>query len=201
MSQIVVKGALAPASGTFTEAALPVAPGSPDGNLFLYNAELKLPFQETPDTVFWLKIVALDPTHVATDPARIQWGWHDRDWGLFDPLASAPPAVVPGEHDESIGTTVPGPVWHFQDDAVGGGVTITTPSTLLPGAGASVVQTGFTPESYVLPFDGPPGGPPLSKDLSFVLYTASVPEPGSLTLLGLGGLALCFASLRRHRVA
>ena len=197
LSQIVLKGALAPASGTFTETPLPVAAGNPDGNLFLYNAELALPFRETPDTVFWLKIVALDPTHVATDPARIQWGWHDRDWGLFDPLASTPPALVPGpgEHDESSGTTVLGPVWHFQDDAVGGGVSITAP-TLVPGASASVVQTGFTPESYVLPFDGPPGGPPLSKDLSFVLYT--VPEPCSLTLLGLGGIALCVAGLRRR---
>ena len=196
LSQIVTKAAaLSPASGTFTEAPLPVAAGNPDGNLFLYNAELKIPFSEAPDTVFWLKIVALDPTHVATDPGRIQWGWHDRDWGLKDLLAAGPPVPSPGEFDESIGTTIPGPVWHFQDDAVGGSVSITT-GPLTPGETASVLQTGFAPEPYVLPFDGPPGSVPLSKDLSFVLYT--VPEPASLALMGVGALA--FVSVWRKKV-
>jgi hypothetical protein len=32
---------------------------SPDGNLFHYNAELAAPFQENPNTIYWLKIVAL----------------------------------------------------------------------------------------------------------------------------------------------
>jgi hypothetical protein len=194
LNQIVAKGALAPASGTFTETALPVAAGNPDGNLFLYNAELKLPFAETAGTVYWLKIVAIDPAHLANDPGRIQWGWHNRDWGLKDLLAS--PVPVPGEHDESLGTTIPGPVWHFQDDAVGGSVSI-TPTALLPGASATVVQTGFAPEPYVLPFDGPPGSVPLSKDLSFVLYT--VPEPASVVLFGLGCAALTMNGWRRRR--
>jgi hypothetical protein len=186
-SQIVTKAAaLSSASGTFTEAPLAVAAGNPDGNLYLYNAELKIPFQEAPDTVYWLKIVALDPTHTSTDPARIQWGWHDRDWGIKDLLAAGPPVPTPGEFDES-GTTVPGPVWHFQDDAVGGSVSITT-GPLVPGGTASVSETVTGPETYVLPYDGPPGSVPLSKDLAFVLYT--VPEPTSLALLGFGALAL-----------
>jgi hypothetical protein len=195
LNQIVTKGALAPASGTFTETALPVAAGNPDGNLFLNNAELKLPFAETAGTVYWLKIVALDPTHVAADPGRIQWGWHNRDWGLTDPLAS--PVPVPGEHDEAAVIGDPfGPVWHFQDDAVGGSVSI-TPAALLPGATADVLQSGFAPENYVLPYDGPPGGVPLSKDLSFVLYT--VPEPASVVLFGLGCVALTLKGWRRSR--
>lgn len=194
LSQIVLKGALAPTSGTFTETPLPVAAGNPDGNLFLYNAELKIPFTQLPDTVYWLKIVALDPAHLPNDPGRIQWGWHNRDWGLFDPLAAGPPVPSPGEFDEAAGTPIPGPVWHFQDDAVGGSVLI-DPAALVPGAPASVIQTEFVPESYVLPYDGPPGEIPLSKDLAFVLYT--VPEPSSLALLGLGGVVVVLRSLRR----
>jgi PEP-CTERM motif len=197
LNQIVTKvAALAPASGTFTETALPVAAGNPDGNLYLYNAELKVPFAEAANTVYWLKIVALDPTHTATDSARIQWGWHDRDWGLKDLLAS--PVPVPGENDESIGTTIPGPVWHFQDDAVGGSVSITAGNPPSPGATASVLQTGFTPEDYVTPYDGPPGSVPLSKDLAFVLYT--VPEPASVMLFGLGAAALAITGCRRRRI-
>src|SRR5262249_53231381 len=73
-SQIVTLGALAPGSGTFTEGVVPGATPNPtDGALFQYNSELTLPFAEQPNTVYWLKIVAL------VDPARdgnISWGWH-----------------------------------------------------------------------------------------------------------------------------
>jgi hypothetical protein len=197
LNQIVVPGAIAPASGTFTETAIPVAGGNPDGNLFLYNAELKLPFQEQADTVYWLKIVALDPAHTASDPGRIQWGWHDRDWGIKDLLAAGPPVPFPGEYDEAAAIGDPfGPVWHFQDDAVGGTVDI-TPTSLSPGADALVVQPTMIPgEKYVLPYDGPPGSVPLSKDLAFVLYT-QVPEPSTIVLLGLGAMALAVSRRRR----
>src|SRR5262249_35704767 len=97
------------------------------------------------------------------------------------------------------GTPIPGPVWHFQDDAVGGSVAI-DPASLTPGAPASVLQSGFVPESYILPFDGPPGSVPLSKDLAFVLYT-QVPEPCSFALLGLGATALVARRWRRGRQA
>ena len=56
--------------------------------------------------MYWLKIVALvdvppgcpfpDPDQPPTFVPR--WGWHNRDYTIMDPLASTPPAVVPGEH-------------------------------------------------------------------------------------------------------
>ena len=101
LTQVVILGALSSGSGTFTETSL-TTPGPPDfpppaDTLYQYNAELECPFPEEANTVYWLKIVAL------IDPAEdgpINWGWHDRDWSLFDPYASTAPLVVPGEFDE-----------------------------------------------------------------------------------------------------
>jgi hypothetical protein len=196
LSQIVTKGALTPASGTFTETFVPAAPGSPDGNLFQYNAELALPFQEQAGHVYWLKIVALDPTHAASEPGALQWGWHDRDWGIKNLLAS--PVPVPGEHDEGI-PGVLSPVWHFQDDAVNGAVGI-TPAGLFPGAPASVLQNIAGPTNYVSPWDGPTPIATMSKDLAFGLYTI-VPEPSTLVLvsIGIGAMALSCTGKRRAR--
>ena len=81
-------------------------------HLYQYNAELALPFNEQANTVYWMKIVALE------DPSSqnlVKWGWHNRDWGIKDTLAS--PVPVPGE--TNLGTAA-NPVWHFQDDAVNG---------------------------------------------------------------------------------
>jgi hypothetical protein len=182
LTQVVTAGALVPASGHFTEAAVG---DSADGPIYKYNAELLAPFHEVANTVYWLKIVALQD---ASGP--FTWGWHNRDYTIPDPLASTPPAVSPGEFM----TPGPGgvPVWHFQDDAVSGTMTlapVATPITapkVLPST--LLAESEFTPHSYVDGIDGPTGISAFSKDLAFQLYTV-VPEPGSLILL-MVGLAL-----------
>src|SRR5688572_19995137 len=126
LNQIVRRGPLAPGSGTFTET--PVSGGGPPLNerLYEYNAELHLgkEFFQVPDTVYWLKIVALvdvpgglnfDPANPPADVTR--WGWHNRDYWVNNPLASTAPAVVPGEH-VTAHDIENGELWHFQDDAV-----------------------------------------------------------------------------------
>ncbi|HEV8290377.1 MAG TPA: hypothetical protein VGP94_00570, partial [Tepidisphaeraceae bacterium] len=102
LQQFVVKGPLAPSSGTFTETPIRGPDPVIGESLYEYNSELRCPFQQKPDTVYWLKIVAL-VNQVEDGP--IQWGWHNRDWTVPDPLASTPPAVIPGE---GIVGTVPG---------------------------------------------------------------------------------------------
>ena len=152
-------------------------------------------FFEHPDTVYWLKIVAL------VDPQRdgpIAWGWHDRDWSIPDPLASTPPAVVPGEG--IVGTVGPIPplggtlpVWHFQDDAVTGPLTVAVDPAMpkMP----TIDQPFWTPTHYVPLVDGPDSIGQFSKDLAFELYT--VPEPSTMLLLGMGSLT--FVAVHRRR--
>jgi hypothetical protein len=165
--------------------------------LYEYNGELNLgkEFPEHPDTVYWLKIVAL------VDPLRdgnVQWGWHDRDWSILDPLASSPPAVVPGEG--VIGTiTDPAkaftsPVWHFQDDAVSGTILV-FPDPTMPNM-PSIQQSGYTPHNYIFPWDGPDSIQQFSKDLAFELYTR-IPEPCALGLASLAVVALAAVVRRR----
>src|SRR5262245_12077746 len=124
LNQIVRRGPLAPGSGTFTE-KLVSGGGPPLGeDLYEYNAELHLgkEFFQHPDTVYWLKIVALVdvPAGIVIDPSQPptflpRWGWHNRDYTIFDPLASTAPAVVPGEHiDGFLPPVGGGSVWHFQ---------------------------------------------------------------------------------------
>jgi PEP-CTERM motif-containing protein len=198
LTQVVNKGPLAPGSGTFTEKLLPtpLMPGmAPLEALYEYNAELHLgkEFRQEPNKVYWLKIVAL------VDTQQTQWGWHDRDWSILNPLASTPPAVVPGEG--IIGAVVDptkgfeSPVYHFQDDAVQG------PIAVFPVAGMpnmpSIEQTGWEPQRYIAPWDLPSTyHNQYSKDLAFELYTR-IPEPTSLMLIGLGVLA--FAGVHRSR--
>jgi len=154
--------ALAPSSGTFTESAPIPDPGSPDGPLYQYNGELNWKQSTFPDAVYpnveWLSIVALVPNLPGTTIPEFDWGWHDRDWGIFDPYA------VPGD-------TTPGqPGYHFMDDAVSG-----------PYAGPA--GTGpYAPQFYIPAYDGQSG----SKDLAFALYTVPVPEPMALPLLAAG---------------
>jgi len=187
LNQIVRLGPLTPGSGTFTEKPVPtplMAGMPPREALFEYNAELNFDkfFPELRDTVYWLKIVALVD---AQQDGVIQWGWHNRDYSITDPLASGPPAVVPGER--IIGTVIDpikqftSPVWHFQDDAVSGAITV------FPGAVAnmpSVEQSGYAPQNYIFPWDGPDNISQFSKDLAFELYT--IPEPTTAMLLCLG---------------
>ena len=201
LNQIVTLGPLAPGSGTFTEKPVPTPPMAgmpPREGLWEYNAELNLgkAFHQLPDTVYWLKIVAL--VDAQTD-GPIQWGWHNRDWSIFDPLASSPPAVVPGEG--IIGTVIDpdkgftSPVYHFQDDAVSGLINV-FPNPSAPNM-PNIEQLTYNRESYLPPWDGPSIIGQYSKDLAFELYTR-VPEPSTLGLMFLATVA--FTAVKRHRV-
>jgi hypothetical protein len=177
LSQIVNAGPLSPASGTFNETLIN---GNVPEHLYQYNAELKLPFGEQKDTVYWVKIAAL------TGDTSMVWGWHNRDYTVQDTLAS--PVPVPGEG--MIATSF-GPYWHFQDDAVRGGMDFTSNA-----AGAILLnQYGMQPTTYLDNVDGPQGIGILSQDMAFELYTV-IPEPASVALFGLAG-ALILLQRRR----
>ena len=188
LSQVVTLGPLAPLSGTFTEKFVPT--GSPE-DIYEYNAELKLPFNQDPDTIYWLKIAAL------VDDPDIEWGWHNRDYTIMNTLAS--PVPVPGEYIQ--GTTLGGTdVWHFQDDSV---LAQTALSFNTADGIWNLNQSGYTPQHYVDSVDGP--GPDAigvggigqySKDLAFELYT--IPEPATLGVLFLGGLLGLFRKRLRQ---
>jgi len=201
LSQIVTLGPLAPGSGTFTEQLVNMG-GLPNNEaLYEYNAELMCPFAQEPDTVYWLKIVAL----VGPDEP-IQWGWHNRDYTIKNPHAS--PLVLPGERvvgviPDPTGATPGTPIYHFQDDAVTGNVKI-----LYGGHPCEVyVEQGglMRPTSYVNWVDGPgpidgtnfPGIGAYSKDLAFALFTP-VPEPSTCALLTLGLASLAVYRWRRR---
>lgn len=194
--------------GFYTEK--PISAGGPPlgETLYEYNAELHLDkhFFQEPNTVYWLKIVALVdlPAGVPVPPPNQpptfapRWGWHNRDYTIMDPLASTPPAVVPGEHIDGV---LPGPgplgtpIWHFQDDAVTGIVSVDHLSTPMGEIMPIVRQEEFAPTRYVDGWDGPPPLSGFSKDLAFELYT--VPEPATC---GLALVAAIGAALRRRRV-
>ena len=209
LNQIVRRGPLAPGSGTFTER--PISGGGPPlgETLYEYNAELHLgkEFFQKPDTVYWLKVVALVdlPPGIIVDPNQPptfvpRWGWHNRDYTIMNPLASTAPAVVPGEHIDGFLGPVPGgtPVWHFQDNAVTGRVVVDHLSTPMGQIMPRVDQAEFRPTRYLTLADGPPGIGEFSKDLAFELYT--VPEPATCMLL-LIGIAGAAGACRRTRVA
>jgi hypothetical protein len=198
-TQVVKRGALAPASGTFTEKLIRGPDPLLGESLYEYNAELNLgrAFPEKQDTVYWLKIAALvdvpggitfPPTQPPT--AVTQWGWHNRDYTIQDALASTPPAVVPGENNQGPFNGVP--VWHFQDDAVSGAFRF-EPSTSLLQQPVSMMS----PQHYLDGIDGPPGViagtqgiSRFSKDLAFAIYAIQIPEPATclLTIIGLASV-------------
>lgn len=207
LNQIVRRvpiGGLAPGSGTYTEK--PISPGGAPlfETLYEYNAELHLgkEFFQKPDTVYWLKIVALVdlPAGVQIDPPPTfapRWGWHNRDYTIFDPLASTAPAVVPGEHLAGTigGGPIPSPIWHFQDDAVTGRIFIDTAVPM--GEIMPVIdQAEYAPTHYLPIVDGPERIGQFSKDLAFELYTL-IPEPTSCLLLLAGAAALISVRQRR----
>ena len=179
LNQRVSRSSFGPAAGSFNEQL--ISPGGAPLNekLYQYNAELATPFVPTPNTVYWLKIVALvnpDPNN----PPPMLWGWHNRDYALEDTLAPKAPAVVPGE--TGVFSPIPEipPVWHFQDDAVSGQVRVTEQFDPLPRL-ITIEQSGYASQNYRAELDGPAFIAQYSKDLAFELYT--IPEPASLGIL------------------
>lgn len=200
LNQIVsldADGVLTAGEGTYTETIF--HPVSVDGPIFEYNAELHLgkEFLQKPNDVKWLKIVALVdvPTDTPADQ-RIQWGWHNRDYTIPNPLASSPPAVIPGEGPVGIIGVPPVPIWHFQDDAVSGIVNVDIdPNDPMTRIMPDVFQFNFDDQNYLPPFDGPSIIGQFSKDLAFELYT--IPEPATLMLVLVAFVGCGFVRPRR----
>jgi hypothetical protein len=203
LNQTVKLGPLAPGSGTYTEKLIRGPDAVVGESLYEYNAELNLgkDFPELADQVYWLKITALvdvpgginfDPYNPPTGFAT-QWGWHNRDYSIQDPLAS--PNVAPGEFIEGmVGPAVqPTPVWHFQDDAVTGDVNIDVTAAAGGLIMPTITQSMIQPTHYLDNADGPAGAIPgqqgisqFSKDLAFELYTYNIPEPATCALMMFG---------------
>ena len=197
--------ALTPGSGLFTEKLIRGPDPIFGESLYEYNAELHLnrSFPEKADAVYWLKIAALVdappgitfPTN-APPPFVTQWGWHNRDYTIKDPLASNVP--VPGEFAD--GTVNGVNIFHFQDDAVQGDL------RFLPFAPTPLIfQNNMSPQFYVDVADGPgpttvglPGIGSHSKDLAFELYT-TVPEPATFLMLFSASLGLALNHRRRGK--
>ena len=198
LNQVVSRGDLSPKSGTFTETRISDGGAPLHETLYQYNAELKAEFSQDPNTVYWLKIVALVNSEAEGD---IDWGWHNRDYTVQDTLAPDPVVLSPGEHIDGYITDsgAEQPIWHFQDDAVSGLIEI------IPDAGTvgdiQVIQTyplgWHPPQNYVDMWDGPDGISGYSKDLAFELYT--VPEPGTVAMLIGAGLIGLVAFARRRK--
>ena len=199
LSQIVTKGPLAPGSGTYTETLItPASAAGASEALYEYNAELALPFNQKPCEIYWLKVVALvdvDPDIVPGPDTVTQWGWHNRDWTVKDDLAcTVDEGVDPGEAPEGyLNNDRTLPVWHFQDDAVQGQITVPAPIEA-DNPTVEQLRDTFQPQYYRDILDGPDGISQYSKDLAFELYT--IPEPATMLLLGLGGVTTL---LRRRR--
>ena len=187
-----------PPPGTFTEKLIPtpVPAGSPPPKelLYEYNAELHLDkwFREKAaapgaNNVYWLKIVALVD---AQETGPLQWGWHNRDWSIRDDLAARFPDTPDGA-ERNIGLGIPGAptLWHFEDDAVSGGITVGPGTAAMQNMPQFVEQFNMIPQNYIAPWDLPSQfHNQFSKDLAFELYTP-VPEPTGVALIAFGIVA------------
>lgn len=182
-AQIVTKGALSAGSGTFTETAIATAGGAA-ADLLQYNAELAIPVPLLQDQLYWLRIVALVNPNGDGD---MQWGWQGRDYELTDTYAATGP--TPGEHE------LASDVWHFQDSAMTSDVTIfPVPDSELAGL---IGGTSNTALNYVNGVDGAAGINQYGMDMAFRLY--AMPEPSTVALFAMGGVALAWAAYRRSR--
>jgi len=196
-----------PGSGQFTEKIIRGPDPLLGESLYEYNAELNLNniFFEQKDTVYWLKVVALVDVNngqtfpVGSPPPNMtQWGWHNRDYTVQNPLASN--VTPPGE--QIVGAVDGTNVWHFQDDAVTGTVRYTNVLGT-PNFGIFQPVQNMSPTNYLGGgIDGPSSAPGVvgidqfSKDLAFNLYT-TIPEPGTCFLLVCGALSMALAHRRR----
>ena len=201
LNQIVsldADGVFKPREGTFTETMIPGST-SVDGPIFEYNAELHLDksFPQKAETVYWLKIVVLDEIENPNIPLdlRLQWGWHNRDYTIMNPLASTPATgVVPGERIVGFLPAAGGdrPIWHFQDDCgerQRGGDSSTRRCRSCRGS-----SKGISNRSDIVPLDdGPSFIAQYSKDLAFELYT--IPEPATLGLVSSRWLSAHWAAV------
>ncbi len=111
-----------------------------------------------------------------------RWGWHNRDYTVRNPYASR--QVLPGEYLDG---TVYDPIsdtdleiWHFQDDAVSGDITVDLEGT--------IDQLTYIDEYYKYTWplcgaaggvDGPFGIQDHSKDLAFELLTTECLTPAT----------------------
>ena len=181
---------LTPREGTFTER---LVGGNPNEPVYEYNAELLCPFEQEPDTVYWLKIVALVDHDPESQLDPLEWGWHNRDYTVKNDLAS--PNVNPGEQCVGLAGPACTQIWHFQDDAVSGNIANVE---ILDLCKVHMDQDdsgqSLNDEHYVDLIDGPEGISYYSKDLAFELYT---PEPGTLVLLAIGGMMLLICRVRK----
>jgi len=199
LNQVVVKGAISPGSGTFTEKQ--VFPNSIDGPIYEYNAELYLgkEFEQRPNKQFSLSIAALvdigPNQNPLTDPSVVRWGWHTRDYTVHDAYASSVNSVL---SDRVVGVLAPSTnVWHFGDDTSPGDLTVQ------PGMNGSFIMpfvrlraTGVSLQRYQPTADGPLAIAQFARDLSFELYT--VPEPASFCLLAFGSVSVAGLLGRRR---
>jgi len=187
------------APGTFVEKIVELS--NPDEPVFHYNAELEIPFDQEPGTVYWLKIVALNDEEAE---GHIEWGWHNRNY-LLENAAAANDPPLPGEYiagkiieKDPFGNPFnEWEVWHFQDDAVSGNVKISAdiePFELIVDQDESSFENTYYSDAdgpwWLYEPDPAYGDSPVpSKDLAFKLYT--IPEPSAMVLIVLGVGYLC----------
>jgi hypothetical protein len=144
-------------------------PGSPEGQLIEYSGSLPSGFQLQPSTVYWLSIYSFAD---ATEQG-LSWGWHTRDYTIPNPLSSG---------DALVGTVGGLPVNQFGSSALSQGYFGNPPS------GFPVAQGSPIALSYTAGADGAAGINAFGMDMAFALYTA--PEPSTIVLSAMGGLAL-----------